>query len=606
MIWDIIFTFGSDQLTHMKAYLDRHILAVGIVVLCILKSVAQNIYTIPYVSLDSLTLAKPIDLNASEESLAERVRALIYTYINRFREENGLSPLPLNTILDKAAANQALWMLESGSATPERDGGLKTTLDRVRAFGGASGANVAEIVGTMRFGTARAPSTWYQALETFTSRLERSRTSRSYLLSKDFVWMGIGVAVKDNKTTAYVSVVFGDDLADNSGTDFQSTLPVSYSTVSYGLDSYDSQRCGNSAPFQELEKIRDGFYLMRNWVFLELDDEAVLSEVLKGETDALAVEIIQRDQYKCGMPPIYDKTSLSRGILLSPATLAQLQKADEKKGRAFKAYVGKASQQIGDFEFNAILVRNNSLCWRVPLGMYVPRGDIVFKPFAGSVVDTTREAFLQALRNPHTFENPDCNTIERDALYFPDSLPAQINKVHCDVTDIKPQNEQAVFTRLEQFKSKYNSPLIREIVDVFEAEAYARLAYLSYESQKTDKAKEYLQKLLKKQQVVEMLSPQAVMGPAYIAYRLREYVILHDLLERVVLRDDAPVDIYYWFLLAATKTDRVIHSWSARNAAKVLLNKDRDNFCKMIGYPNLSFQLLNDQYIMKLYCEQCR
>jgi hypothetical protein len=64
-------------------------------------------------------------------------------------------------------------------------------------------------------------------------------------------------------------------------------------------------------------------------------------------------------------------------------------------------------------------------------------------------------------------------------------------------------------------------------------------------------------------------------------------------------------DFIFSFLTVAIYTDNIVPKSKYYEYLKVAQSMNPDRFCKLFGYPNMSFQLLEDLNIKEIYCTHC-
>jgi uncharacterized protein YkwD len=304
--------------------------------------------------------------NFSEETLTK----ILIEKLNEVRKGAKLDPLRDHDILQKASVDHATYMAKNEKAEPNQSGKKATVGKRVKYYGGSEKAS--ELIVALPVGKGKVNFTYEKIAEEAISKWQKSKVDKPLLTDPNFVYSGCSAKLDKEKKKVYISVVLGgfDSFNDGASKKARKELPVPYTTKKYGLKpATDAKACKNCDKFKNIEDLQQGLYVKDGKIYFKHDNIKVLKKLLKGSNDGLAVDIVQRAQYKCDKPyNIYDNNRVNRGVMTkkmyAPKIFANntLLKED-KKTKKLNVMLGKLPKGIGDdYELNLIIIQNNQVC----------------------------------------------------------------------------------------------------------------------------------------------------------------------------------------------------------------------------------------------------
>ena len=301
-----------------------------------------------------------IDLEDVDVALLEQ---LVYERINEYRLSNDLDELLRNDILDEATQTQADYNLNLKRVDTKDDIGK-----RVEKAGGT--ANAQGLAAYVSAGKGKDRYTYNKIANDVVAKFSKSKKSAGILMTPDYYYTGIGIAIDAGKKRVYVSQVFGRVNVLNTGADkkLRKTLSVPYSKKKRGLAPQEERACKGCKKFSDYQGLLNGVYLDGNKVYLEYDDMKGLKKLLRKADDGLAVDIVSKEQYQCGGENIYNSELPSKGWMTKPAYSAKMWKKNEVEGprpKSYKGMIGKVKKKVikklpDDYEMNVVVIQGKN------------------------------------------------------------------------------------------------------------------------------------------------------------------------------------------------------------------------------------------------------
>ncbi len=341
----------------------------------------------------SILSTDPINPTAFNDKLFQDV--LIYK-INVFMDSLGLEGFEAHDFFLKPAREHAIMMSEMEDASLEGPGGYKTVRDRLIASGGTGIG--AEVVGRI---TIRV-SNEYISYESLAQQvLERWKTGKysKDLLSQKYFFAGASGKVDETGKKVFVSVYMGNYASLTPSGYAEGELTVPPTTKKYGLKPYDDKVCkkmGRKMP--NLIDLQEGLSINNNGeIVFKYNDLKKFRRFMKGSKDAVAVDIVQKDQFeKCKSQNIADYSNVNIGYMTKRMWSKKIYKNNIAPGEGKKNKVTKLEVVLGelplefkpeDVELNLIVVKEKSVCANIPQS-WVDGKIYDFVPKIGLLPDT--------------------------------------------------------------------------------------------------------------------------------------------------------------------------------------------------------------------------
>ena len=357
---------------------------------------------------------------------------IVLYYLNRYRLKEKLDTFIVDQILLKSAIEQANYMAKIQNVTLENNP-RKTTEERVKFYGGSGIAK--EITFKVNIYSPNEIYTYGQILEESILKLLSNPKYSSFVKDPYNVFIGINSALDEKKRRAYVSILFAGFSLYNEGPNFKDKLTIPYSSKSFGLQPYDFKECHYLEKFKTLNDLYKYIEIKKNEVFINTSVN-FLKSLLKKPEDAIAIDIIQKEQFNCNNPNILDYNLVNKGILLKPVNFDRLLSKNlitnpkEAKSRVY-AKIGDIPKEItGNYELNVLIIKNKCVC------------KVLTLPYdEEAIIEYSKE--LHLLADTITFEKEYSPNSELYILTF--KVPFEKGKYEYNINDIKP-----IFDKLKE------------------------------------------------------------------------------------------------------------------------------------------------------------
>ncbi|MFL5752923.1 MAG: hypothetical protein ACJ76F_05910 [Bacteroidia bacterium] len=312
---------------------------------------------------------------------SEEFNRLLLHELNKFRVTNGLDSFDLDeTVLVKAAGSSAAEMAKNEKADANLS--VKTIPKRIKKAGGTTKGQ--ELVIASPIGKGKSEMAPKDIVKTVFQKWSLGKKEKEVILNPASVYIGISAQPDQQSKRLYVSVVFGNFQSFNAGVKKKSELAVPFNTKSKSLKDPEARKCKNCEKFKDAETLQRGLYVENGKVYLKYDNLKNLKRLLKKSSDALAVDIVQKDQYSKADYNIMDNNLRNKGVMLKPLNkdkifAKNLVKPDPKGKKNQKinkliVEMGKLPKFKGPYELNLLIIQDGYVCKTV-LRSYMEDGD---------------------------------------------------------------------------------------------------------------------------------------------------------------------------------------------------------------------------------------
>ncbi len=305
-----------------------------------------------------------IALNEFDNSLLEN---LLVDKVNEFRTKSKLENLTRNTTLDKAAGSQADDFLSAMKIDKEDD-----IIGRVKKAGGKGKPDWNAIIISIAKG--KDMKTYAEAANEIASKFTSGKESSKKILVPGYFYTGISIKLDSEKKKVYVSQVLGGlDVAGGDVKKLRKTLPVKFTNKAKYPQGTDKD-CKTCEKFTKWKALYDGIEIKNGKVYLSFDNLKELKQIMKRDNDAIAVEFVLKQQYRCNGENIYDASLPTRGYLVKPIgatkVLAKNEAEGGEKAKNFYGSIGKLKKSVikklpEDYEINVCVIQNGLVCKRL-------------------------------------------------------------------------------------------------------------------------------------------------------------------------------------------------------------------------------------------------
>lgn len=327
------------------------------------RSVSRRTYIINDEYLPAETQIDPSDF------VPALMDSIIIDQINYILNERDCEPLQFRQLLFTVANEQSEYMAMMADEDPNAK--LKETVaDRLQAHGGSN--NAAELTAKINVVKNKQALTYYKMAEELVFRWMSNSKTATLLESTNYQYIGASAHIDSDGKKVFVSIVLGNFRSFNEGMRNRDQLKVPYTLKNNGLDEYDPDVCKRINRMTNLFEFRDALKVEDNQVFIELNNAKPLQKLLRNKTDGLALDILQKEQYACGLEKnIIDYNRINRGVMTKPYKMKKIFKKNvadiSKNSHAFKAKVADLPENIelNNSEINLMIVQDGSVCTSV-------------------------------------------------------------------------------------------------------------------------------------------------------------------------------------------------------------------------------------------------
>jgi len=297
------------------------------------------------------------------------LEGLIEEKINQLRQEKSLHIFKKDAILKLAATDQSEYILKSGKVSHEQPVKKKSTpFDRVLFYEGlhseigencmqtALGAKV-KISGQTNRITLK---TYEQVADAIVSAWVNAKESPEVVFNQLYYTVGTSVVV-DNKSKKIIATqVYGSEpfiLPEN----------IKVDKDDYKIQPYNREKCGElDRNFSYLpELMSDNIFFKNGEIYFYFHDLELFKAIMKSSNDAIALDVISRDQFSCETGNRFYPSNIHRGILLPPVSKSQLLGKNElKEDGQVEVSLGPIPDFVdtNNVEFTLLIIQDNCLC----------------------------------------------------------------------------------------------------------------------------------------------------------------------------------------------------------------------------------------------------
>lgn len=280
--------------------------------------------------------------------------------INKLRSEKQLKPLAFDYTLEQAAALHSNFMaLNRVLKHEEVDPKKLTPKARVYFYGGTDFELVGENVIQSVPQTFPLDKNAVSALaKDFFERWRKSPGHYANMINKSYELGDLSFAVDTENNVIYATHVFG-----KRGT----VIPNQLSKNGFGLKLADPKCIDKFEGYINLvyNLGNDVSLKMNGEILLEVSDKATFNTIFSNPKDGLAVDLIDREQIRCGKENQLDMSPVYDGVLLKPLYRDELKKGNQAESDyRFVVKLGEvpAEMQNKKLSTSVLLIKDGEVC----------------------------------------------------------------------------------------------------------------------------------------------------------------------------------------------------------------------------------------------------
>ena len=417
----------------------------SVCVLAAQSRIENKLYTINGVPISANTQIDPTDFHS------KLLDSIIVDQINFLLSERDCEQLQWRALLARVANEQSEYMAMMADEDPSAKLKEPVTI-RLQNYGGSN--NAEELVAKLNVMKNKSALTYFKMADEFVFRWMSNSRSAALFESVNYQYIGVASNIDLVGKRVFVSVVLGNFKSFNEGVRNRDQLRVPYSVKNNGLEGYDHEVCKRINRMNNLYEIYDAMVVEGREVFVEFDNSKMLQKLLRSKTDALALDILQKEQYSCQYERnIIDYNRFNRGVLTKPYKSKKILKkniADKtNNSKAFKAKIADLPENINldSSELNLLVIQDGAVCTSIP------------KTFIHTIKGTYKNN-VRLLADTIMINSRFTYKPIPDTAYLTFVVPFKGNKADYNVADIEPfleALEQPDFTILDLDITAYSS-----------------------------------------------------------------------------------------------------------------------------------------------------
>lgn len=336
---------------------------------------------------------EPINPKAFNEKLFQDV--MLYK-VNTYMDSLELEGFEQHDFFMKPAREHAIIMAENEKASLEGKGAYTTVRDRLLAAGGTGVGN--EVIGRITVKVSNEYISYDALADQVLQRWVDGKYSK-ILFSQRYFFAGVSGRLDEKEKKCFVSMYVGNYASIKPTGDPGSQLVVPVTTKKYGLKPYDERACKKvHRKMPNFFDLQEGLEINDNGeIVFKFNDLKKFRRFLKGKKDALAVDIIQKEQFNnCRGQNIADYTTVNIGYMTKRQWSKKIYKKNIAAGEGRRNKVTKLEVILGelplefrpeDVELNLMIIKDKHVCYNIPQ-TFVDREIYDFVPEIGIIPDT--------------------------------------------------------------------------------------------------------------------------------------------------------------------------------------------------------------------------
>lgn len=297
------------------------------------------------------------------------LEGLIQEQIDTFRRSKNLPIFKIDENLTAAADDQSLYILRTGKVSHDQPSSKKETpFNRVLFYDGMHG-KVGEncyklTVGTMVILPGETKKTKLKSYQNVATAIAqgwvKSEDGAEILGNGKYVNYGISVVLNERDNSIIATHVVGSQ---------PFVLPEGVKPMrdDFGISPYDKSKCADlDKKYSYLPQLMsDNIFFKNGEIYFYFHDLELFKNVLNESGDAIAIDIISRDQFNCEAGNKFYPSKIHSGIMLPPISKAQIfGKNERKESNEIEVSLGPIPYYIdtNNVEFNLLMIKQNCLC----------------------------------------------------------------------------------------------------------------------------------------------------------------------------------------------------------------------------------------------------
>ena len=312
---------------------------------------------------------KPTDTIDIRNIKSDYLESLFMAKLNEHRLSLKKPALKTDTTLRKAAKVQAVYCYGVKKLTHEQVVPEKWNVDnRVILLGGFFGQVGENLIYTYikrpftnKGGGSKTVFTYTELAEDMFQSWKNSPGHYANMIQGEFLFSGMGFQYDSLTRQVYAAQVFGSKpfVPLKNGLD--------YTLKEYGIKPSNEQKCIYLPLVKHLPIILSNYlYLNNDSIMLFIGSLDRFSQLFADPKDGMAIDIVFKEQFKCGEPNNLHTSSIYDGYMLRPIFSPYLKMVNRLvTDKVYEGKIGilpKPMSERYDFQLNTIFFRDSNLC----------------------------------------------------------------------------------------------------------------------------------------------------------------------------------------------------------------------------------------------------
>lgn len=358
----------------------------------------------------------------------ELLKLIVLEKINLQRTKRGLEEYKKLEIFDSIAQNQANYMSIVELVTKEQKGKLKTSEKRALHYGASK--RIVENVFKYSLSKRAGEGLTYENLAgDIVFKWYNSIKYSKLLDDPNYKFCGFGFNPDKSGKKVYASFILGNYRSLNTGSNKTGSLSLPIDRKKYGLKENDVKICRKANSYKTIEDLQKGLILEDREIYFESGELKQFKKLIKNKKDALAIDIVLKEQFACNEVNAIDYNLINKGILLKKInanTLYNNNLITDKKKKSIKVKLGELPEELNTgFELNLVIIKNKRVCKNLNQS-FIIAGDADYSYPITLLADTI------------TFYSENVYVPETDTTFLSFKIPFEKKKYNYKTSDIEP------------------------------------------------------------------------------------------------------------------------------------------------------------------------
>lgn len=345
--------------------------------------------------------------------------------LNHIRDTLKVPQFVSDDFLVQAADMHVKYLVKTSQVTNVQEGKLPNVEDRVNAIKGNYGtlgqlsaaANVGKTTFLKKENKKVTYETYEEVIDGVIKDIFNYSSNRKQLDNPNFSNVGLAIGIDEPGKRIYAVFVLGSK-------PYLAPTGVKIPDNAFGIKPANDEKC--TAARSILKKLPAtvdyGAYVENGEIFFFMTNKDWFDKIFEESIDAIAIDLIHKDQYACEGSNIQHKSPYHDGILLAPVKKKTIIKGNKKGGEGeVLSFVGKLPSAIKngeEYEANVIFLKSKCNCSYAKPTAFIP--DSLQMLHMGLYVDTINpdnEVYLDQNSNKikYSFSATDVNSIGTEA-----------------------------------------------------------------------------------------------------------------------------------------------------------------------------------------------